>query len=76
MGLVPNGVADPITLQRLYPFYSGYITYTVERGDTLTSIAERFDTTVEALLRANPRSDPDLIFVGEKLILPNIFNPY
>lgn len=46
------------------------MTYVVRRGDTLSSIARRFNTTVEELLRLNPREDPDLIFVGETLLIP------
>ena len=33
-------------------------TVTVESGDTLGKIAERFDTTVAAFMRANSLSDP------------------
>lgn len=32
--------------------------YRVKRGDTLESIAAKFDTTVDELLRLNPRIDP------------------
>ena len=53
------------------PYLSGELmTYVVRRGDTLSSIARRFNTTVEELLRLNPREDPDLIFVGETLLIP------
>ena len=39
--------------------------YTVKTGDTLTSIAKRFGTTVKAIMRANPWiDDPDYIQVG------------
>jgi LysM repeat protein len=36
-------------------------TYTVQPGDILSAIAERFGTTVEALARANDIADPDRI---------------
>ncbi len=46
-------------------------TYTVRSGDTLLAIAERFNTTISALLTANPQiTDPDLIFAGAQLALP------
>lgn len=46
-------------------------TYTVESGDTLFEIASRFDTSVNALVRANPEiEDPTLIFPGQELVLP------
>ena len=43
----------------------------VERGDTLSGIAERCNTTVEALLAANPDvTDPTRLSVGATLIMP------
>jgi LysM repeat protein len=42
-------------------------TYTVRAGDTLSSIAERFGTTVGALAAANHLANPNLIYVGQVL---------
>lgn len=42
-------------------------TYTVHRGDTLSGIATRFDTTVAALAELNGIDDPNLIYVGQVL---------
>jgi len=44
-------------------------TYTVVRGDTLTSIARRFGTTVAELVRLNNIANPNLIFPGQVLIV-------
>jgi len=44
--------------------------YVVQAGDTLAAIAQRFGTTVQALVRANNISDPNLIFVGQVLTIP------
>jgi LysM repeat protein len=47
-------------------------TYTVQRGDTLARIAARFGTTVEVLLKLNPKiTDRNKIFVGQKITLPS-----
>jgi murein DD-endopeptidase MepM/ murein hydrolase activator NlpD len=46
------------------------IRYVVRSGDTLTSIARRFGTTVEAIMVANNLTDPNLIFVGQVLLIP------
>lgn len=44
--------------------------YVVEPGDTLYSIAERFGSTVEAIVAANDIADARLINPGQKLIIP------
>jgi LysM repeat protein len=44
--------------------------YTVQAGDTLGSIARRFNTTVQAIVAANQLRDVNLIFVGQVLTLP------
>ena len=49
---------------------AGGQTYLIESGDTLSSIAQRFDTTVDALVEANNIEDPDLIVVGSELTIP------
>lgn len=41
--------------------------YTVQSGDTLWGIAQRFGTTVSALAAANEIANPDLIYPGEVL---------
>lgn len=41
--------------------------YTVQRGDTLYAIANKFNTTVKALVDLNNISDKDVINVGQKL---------
>lgn len=45
-------------------------TYIVEAGDTLSQIAERFDTSVEAIMANNELADATLIFVGQELTIP------
>ncbi|MGE3413095.1 MAG: LysM peptidoglycan-binding domain-containing protein [Dehalococcoidia bacterium] len=44
--------------------------YIVASGDTLWGIAQRFDTSVEALMRVNGLSDAGLLLVGQRLVLP------
>lgn len=45
-------------------------TYVVKSGDTLSAIAKRFDTTVNAIVKANDIKDPDVIAVGDKFVIP------
>ena len=44
--------------------------YTVKRGDTLSEIAQRFDTTVQKIAKDNNISNVNLIYTGQKLIIP------
>jgi plastocyanin len=45
--------------------------YVVRPGDTLTTIAARFGTTVGAILAANPVIyNPNLIYAGQTLLIP------
>jgi len=46
------------------------IIYVVRRGDTLFSIARRFGVSVSAVARANGISNPALIYVGQRLVIP------
>ena len=52
------------------PTSSPTTTYVVQPGDTLTRIAARFGTTVQALAQANNIVNPNLIFVGQVLVIP------
>ncbi|MDD3839486.1 MAG: M14 family metallopeptidase [Clostridia bacterium] len=46
--------------------------YTVKPGDTLYSIAQRFNTTISAILNINPQiTNPALIMPGQKILIPD-----
>ena len=45
-------------------------TYVVETGDTLSSIAARFGTSVGAIASANNINDPSYIYAGQHLTIP------
>lgn len=45
--------------------------YRIRTGDTLSGIAHRYNTSVSALMRANPSiSNPNLIYAGRTLNIP------
>ncbi len=47
------------------------VTYIVQPGDTLYEIAKLYNVSLESLLAANPQiSNPDLIFPGQKIVVP------
>lgn len=49
-------------------------TYVVKRGDCLSAIAERFNTTVGAIAKANGIKNVNLIRTGAKLTIPDGFD--
>ena len=53
------------------PIHEGPVYYSVKSGDTLTKIAKRFGTTVQQLVVWNKLKNPDLIIVGQNLIVGN-----
>jgi len=54
------------------PTPSGPFEYTVQEGDTLSSIAELFNTDIMTLLALNPTIDPVtlVVYVGQKILIP------
>jgi spore coat assembly protein SafA len=56
---------------RYQPAANEWQTHTVERGDTLSEIAEKNGVSLSALIAANPQiKNPDLIYPGEKISIP------
>lgn len=45
-------------------------THEVAPGDTLTRIAAKYETTIEALVKANQLADSAILRVGQKLVIP------
>jgi LysM repeat protein len=48
----------------------GTFPYIVQPGDTFWDLAGRYDTTVEAIMAANPDVDPNNWFVGQIIVVP------
>lgn len=70
-----NGISDPDKIyvgQVLKIPSSGtkYTTYTVQSGDSLSKIAARYNTTVSTLAALNGISNPDVIYVGQTIKIP------
>lgn len=50
---------------------TGPVAHSVQKGDTLFELAKANDTTVEAIVKANPGiKDPNLIEVGQSITMP------
>lgn len=48
------------------------INYSVKSGDTLWKISNQFNTTVSSIISLNNLSNPNYIYVGQKLIINNL----
>ena len=44
--------------------------YTIQAGDTLFSIAQKFNVTVDAIIAANPGIDPNNLRIGQVICIP------
>jgi LysM repeat protein len=49
---------------------SGVRIYTIQGGDSLYSIARRFNTSVATILQLNPGLNPDRLYVGQRIRVP------
>jgi LysM repeat protein len=67
----PGGVvATPVPTAVPQQPPSGETTYTVVAGDNLYRIAATFGTTIDAIVAANGIVNPNLIYVGQVLVIP------
>jgi peptidoglycan-N-acetylglucosamine deacetylase len=70
VGLAPAYTfAAPAESASTAPAHSG-VYYTVQRGDTLYSVARRYGTTVTAIANANGIANINHIRVGQRLYIP------
>lgn len=44
--------------------------YEIKPGDTIYKLANRFDTTISAIISANPSLDPDNLQAGQNICIP------
>src|SRR5437868_4651759 len=58
------------TVPRSIYAQDGQITHIVRQGETLTSIANRYHVSVNAIISANHLTDGDSLYIGERLIIP------
>jgi LysM repeat protein len=65
-----GAVSAPTAPPAASPTPPGPTLYTVQEGDTLGAIARAYDVSVEDLLVANGLTDPNVLHVGQTLIIP------
>ena len=69
LDLTPEATLAPTATRQ-----PAYFMYTVQRGDTLTSIAAAFGISLDHAIWTNPDviDDPDLLLVGDRLLIPSV----
>lgn len=50
--------------------------YTIQQGDTVSSIANKFNTTIDEIEKKNHFEDVNMIYVGEQLTIPTLTVQY
>lgn len=65
-----NNIEPPKPVEPSQPQVSEVI-YTVQRGDTLSKIASKYGTTYQILANYNHIANPNIIFVGQQIKIPN-----
>lgn len=67
---LPSDASDPARLNTISSAPSAS-TYTIKKGDTLSSIAKRYRTTIGAIATENSISNPNKIYAGDTLNITN-----
>ena len=68
--LTPDGIVGTNTWNALMPYINGYINYKIKPGDTFYKIAQDYNTTVNALIFANPLTDYNNLVIDEEIVVP------
>ncbi len=64
---IPTATRRPLPTPTPVPTSAIYI---VQKNDTLRSIADKFGVTVDAIVELNQLDDPNMLVVGQRLIIP------
>jgi len=67
---LPAMPAAPTASPNLVAVPSDAYVHVIQSGESLYTIARRYDVTTQAIVQANGFSSPDKIFVGQKVIIP------
>ena len=72
-GIPADGVAGNQTHRAILPWFLGFITHQVRRGDSVNALAQRYGSSPEAILLANPGIRPEALQLGQELVIPFSF---
>ena len=73
-GLAADGVAGPATHRALMPYYTGFASHRIHRGDTLFALSQLYNVPLTAILTANPGIVPEKLAVGSSVVIPLPFD--
>lgn len=69
--IIPDGTSSQAApAAPAAPANSGTVTHVVQRGEYLTSIGRRYGVTAAAIAQSNGLTNPNLVYVGQRLIIP------
>lgn len=66
----PENTTDATDKVQVGPLRNGFYYYTVQKGDTMSSLAEQFDSTKLAILDYNNLPDESTVYLGMELRIP------
>jgi murein DD-endopeptidase MepM/ murein hydrolase activator NlpD len=67
---VPSVAAAPAASMPPAANSNGTVSHTIAGGESLYTIARRYEVTTQALVQANNLSSPDKIVVGQQIVIP------
>ena len=69
-GFTPTGEINEGTYKLINRFLLGFDTYKIKPGDTLSSIAKKYYTTLASIVTANPKVNSNNLRIGEVITVP------
>lgn len=65
-----SSVPTPTPVPTLPSGYTGTVVYTVVSGDTVWGIAQRYDSSVDAIIKTNGLPNSGFLSIGQTLVVP------
>lgn len=73
-GLAADGVVGALTHRALLPWYTGYTSHRLYRGETLWTLSQMYGVPLSEIVTANPSLDAQALQVGSSVIVPLPFD--